>query len=93
MGGGGGRPLLTCNTLVKKHTVAKATLTTRNSFWLTEGSVPAAAAEEEEVEATDAAAAVEETSLMSAVVMVDMMDGAPSSPDIVLCDAVRLARL
>lgn len=76
----------TCSTLVKKQTVARATLTTRNSFWLTEGSVPAAAAvEEEEVEATAAAAAVEGTSFITAVVRVDMMDGAASSPDMVVC--------
>lgn len=82
----------TCNTLVKKQTVAKATLTTRNSFWLTEGSLPAAEAdeEEEEVEATDAAAAVEGTSLITAVVRVDIMDGASSSPDIVMCCGARL---
>lgn len=83
----------TCSTLVKKQTVARATLTTRNSFWLTEGSLPAAAAddEEEEVEATAAAAAaVEGTSLIIAVVRVDSIDGAPSSPDIVVCCGAAL---
>lgn len=85
----GGAAPHTCSTLVKKQTVARATLTTRNSFWLTEGSVPAAAAveEEEEVEATAAAAAVEGTSFITAVVRVDMMDGAASSPDMVVCVA------
>lgn len=90
----------TCNTLVKKQTVAKATLTTRKSFWLTDGSLPAAEPDEEEEEGEDeeeeegeeGEAAVDETLFITAVVKVVatlvMMDGAVTSSDIMVFDGV-----
>ncbi|MPC54856.1 hypothetical protein E2C01_048785 [Portunus trituberculatus] len=84
----------TCSTLVKKQTVAKATLTTRKSFWLTDGSLPADEPEEEEEgddeeEEEEEEAAVDETPFITAVVRVaatvEITEGALASSDIVMC--------
>ena len=85
---------------MKKQTVAKATLTTRKSFWLTDGSLPADEPDEEgdeeedeedeeEEEEEEAEAAVDETPFITAVVRVaatvDITEGALASSDIVTC--------
>lgn len=85
--------------MVKKQTVAKATLTTRKSFWLTDGSLPAAEADEEEEgddedeEEEEEEAAVDETLFITAVVRVAatlvIMDGALASSDIMVLRGVR----